>query len=69
MSKRRTKQFIAARLYGDEALVINTDTMKFLWCHKNAMDSIKSLDNNGGYNIENLEELKRYIKNGTRILI
>lgn len=75
MSKRKTKQFIAGRVNG-VALVINTDIMRYLWCHNNAMESVAVLDKGDltwGCTVddqENLARLKGYIKDiGTRILI
>tara|TARA_R110002126_G_scaffold93585_6_gene221634 strand:- start:694 stop:954 length:261 start_codon:yes stop_codon:yes gene_type:complete len=75
MSKRKTKQYIAGRVDG-VALVINTDTMRYLWCHDNAMESVVYLDKGDltyGCPVkdqEHLGKLKGYIKNmGTRILI
>ena len=71
MSKRKTRNIIAGRV-NDVALVINIDTMKYLWCHESAMESVECLTNGNpeyGCDIGDLESFKRYIKNGTRILI
>lgn len=66
MSKRKTKNFLIARMSGGQVLVINKDTNLALWCYDSVKETIKSLAKGGGVDAKGFY---KHVKSGTRVLI